>query len=72
MNMQSYGHLNPGSFAEYIGYVILAPQGKDNFAPVTKVTYTVMIHAGQTLHKLAVNITFQEKKNPCQSYLTVY
>jgi hypothetical protein len=63
MNIQSNGHLNPGSFAEYMGHVILAPQVEDNFAPVTKVTYTVMIHAGQTLHKLAVTVvTFQEKK----------
>jgi len=60
--MQKYGHLNPGYFAEYIGHVILAPQGEDNVATVTTVMYKVMIHAGQTLHKLAVNLTFKRKK----------
>jgi hypothetical protein len=61
MNMQSNGHLNPGYFAEYIGHVILAPKGEDNVAPVTKIPYKVlMIHAGQTLHKLAVTVTFQK------------
>jgi hypothetical protein len=61
-NMQCNGHLNPGYFAEYIGHVILAPQGEDNVAPLTKVTYKVMICAGQTLHKLAVTVTFQGGK----------
>jgi len=65
MNIQSNGHLNPGSFAEYIGYVIWAPKGEDNISSGTKVTYKVMIHAGQTLHKVAVTVTL--KKKPCQT-----
>jgi hypothetical protein len=34
MSMQSNGHLNPGSFSEYTGHIILAPQGEDNAALV--------------------------------------
>jgi len=56
-NKHSNGH-----FAEYIGHVILAPQGEDNVAPVSKVTCKAMIRAGQTLHKSAVSVTFQEQK----------
>jgi len=32
---------------------------EDNVAPVTRVTYEVMIHVGQTLHKLAVTVTLK-------------
>ena len=72
-NMESNGHFNPAAFAEYTGHIVLAPQGEYNVAPVTKVTYKVMIHAGQTLHKLAVTIMVQGgNKYQCLSDLTVY